>query len=296
MENAAPSDHGSPSSQPEPTGTPSPMAGARMLRMVMPLVGSGVYAGRATVRHALGEAAAWAAVALVLVVLLTPAVVLLIAGLWAIVTCIMSAVTIYQLIASSRLGDTLAPFQTLDLAGRVVGASASYFALLSSLLVLEAGLLGRRWRRLFLFPGIVLTIPSILVFYFAQRLLLDALGAIHLLSPLARTALMLYLALDAIVLGACLVDFRPRRRRARARRWRRRATGSVSEIRWQPESGLAAAPSMPLVHFGPAPLPLAPALDAPGAVDAAGAAPITPDPPEGAPADDPPGPTRDQAS
>lgn len=295
MENVAPSGDGTSQSRPELTNTSPAMAGAEMLRMVAPRVGGRLHVARSAARYALGEAAAWLVVALVLVVLLAPAAILVLAGCWAFVTFTASAVTLYHLAASSRLGDVLPPLQALDIAGRVVATSASYFALLASLLVLEAGLLGSRWRRLFLLPGIVLTIPCVLLFYFALRLLLDAVSAVYPLSPAAQTALTLYLVLDAVVLGACLVDLRPRRRRRRAHRWRRSTSGGAIATVGQPEIGQPAAPSMPLVHFGPPSLPLAqraaaeqsPAVAA--ELTGPDAVPITPDPPHAdLPSDDPP--------
>lgn len=250
--------------EPAPAAPSAPAAAGGMLGMVMPAPPQPTNrAALDSIRRVLGELVAWAVVALALVLLLTPALVLLAAGGWAIVTYITSAVTLYHLLVASRLADLLGPLQALDLAGRVAATSAGYYALLCGLLVLEAGLLGKRWRRLFLFPGIVLSLPAALAFYFALRLLLDAMNATHPLSLAAQTGLTLYLLLDAAVLAAYLVDLSPKPRRTRTRRrqhrWRAARRGLPAPL------GQPASPSLPLVHFGPPSVPLTPTTPAPGA-------------------------------
>lgn len=190
-------------------------------------------------RRAAGECAAWAVVLAVAVALLAPVAGFLVAGGWAVYTYTLTLLTLWQQVRSYQLSNLVPLLDALDLAGRVALASAGYFALLSALLVLMAGLLGTRWRRLFLFPGFTFTLPSALAFFFGLRLSLDAKTAPLHLPPLAQTALLAYLLLDAIVLAALLVDVSPRKKRQRRllrRRWGRRRT-----------------PSVPLapIHFGP---------------------------------------------
>ena len=210
----------------------APAAGG--MRYVLPLPGALTSRGTSgLLRGVAGECLAWVAVLAVAVVLLAPVIVFLVAGLGAVYVYIRVLLTLWHLVKSYQL-TTLAPLlDMLNGAGRVALACAGYFALLAALIVLMAGLLGKRWRRLFLLPGTVFTIPSALAFFFGLRLSLDSMGAALGLSPQAQTFLTVYLLLDTILLAAALVDVTPRHRARRARRRR--------------------GASMPLapVHFGP---------------------------------------------
>lgn len=234
-----------------------PQPNAAMLKVVLPSKRNSPGPVRALAQHIVGELAAWAVAAVLLVLLLTPGVVFFVAGCWAVVTYITSAVTLYHLIVSARFADLLEPLQALDLAGRVAVLSAGYYALLSALIVFAAGMLGKRWRRLFLFPGTVLTVPSGLVFYFGLHMTLDAVTTGHPWSLAAQTVLTLYLICDTILLAAFLVDLRPKPKRPRgrnrsSRRASKRAAPDLLEER-------APSPSLPLVRFGQpvAPPPIA---------------------------------------
>lgn len=222
---------------------------AAMLKVVLPSKSGWQSSARALARRLFGELAAWAVVAVVLVLLLTPGVVFLLAGCWAIVTYIASAVTLYHLIISSRFADLLDPLRALDLAGRVAVLSAGYYALLSALIVFAAGMLGKRWRRLFLLPGVVLTIPAGLVFYFGLHMTLDAVTIGHPWPLVAQTGLTLYLICDTILLAAFLVDLRPKPKRQRRRN---RSNRGAPEGADAPEllAERAVSPSLPLVRFG----------------------------------------------
>lgn len=269
MDDAAPSGDVTLPVQPMPvpeSGAPAePRTG--MLGMVLPRAGDDIHMARAIARHVLGEIAVWAVVVLMLVLLLAPATVFLVAGCWAIVTYITSAATLYQLLMSWRIADMLGPLRALDMAGRVAATSAGFYALICGLLVLVAGMLGKRWRRLFLVPGIILTVPGALAFFFALRLTIDAISAGNPISPVAQTGLTIYLLLDAVAVAAFLVDLRPKPRRASPRRQRRRVKrekreggdgDAQAEEPGQAEPGNEAAPAvLPLVHFGPPSVPLA---------------------------------------
>ncbi|HLJ82292.1 MAG TPA: hypothetical protein VKT52_12445 [Ktedonobacterales bacterium] len=184
-----------------------------------------------------GECGAWAVVLVVALVLLAPVAACVVAGGWAIYTYVHGFVTLWQNVSSYQLSNLVQPLDSLSLAAQVALASAGYFALLAALIVLMAGLLGKRWGRLFLFPGITFTLPSALAFFIGFRLSLDALAAPSGIPLPVRTALLVYLLLDAIVLAAVLVDVSPRRRR-------------THRARWMP--GRQRTPSAPLapVHFG----------------------------------------------
>lgn len=232
-----------------------------MLRMVLPAKGGGL---RAVPRIAwrvawrvLGDIAAWAVVALVLVLLFTPAAAFLVAGGWAVVTCVTAATTLYHLFVGSSVAGLFDVLRALDIAGRIAVTSVGYYALLSALVVLEAGLLGRRWRRLFLFPGIILTIPSALIFYFGLRMTLDAVSSGHPASLVVQTAITLYLLLDAVLLAAFLVDLRPKPRHARRRNRRGHARVAQPEYDEEYDEERSVSAPLPLVRFGQISAPLA---------------------------------------
>lgn len=187
--------------------------------------------------HIMGECGAWAVVLIVALLLLAPVAAFVVAGGWAVYTYVHGLVTLWQNVSSYQLGNLLQPLDSLSLGASVALASAGYFALLAALMVLMAGLFGKRWGRLFLFPGITFTLPSALAFFLGFRLSLDALAAPSGISLPVRTVLLVYLLLDTIVLAAALVDVSPRRRRPR------RARGMGGRHR---------RPSAPLapVHFG----------------------------------------------
>jgi len=204
--------------------------GSRWMRFALPPAAT----TRLRLRHIAGECGAWTAIIAVLLVLLTPTAGFIVAGSWALTTYIRTLIVLWQHVKSYQLTSLAPQLDSLNLAARVGLASAGYFTLLAALIVLMAGLLGRHWRRLFLFPGIILTLPGALAFFWGMRLSLTALATPRGISSLAQTALLAYLLMDVIVLAAALVDVSPRRRR-RVRSQRQRT------------------PSAPLVpvHFGP---------------------------------------------
>lgn len=165
--------------------------------------------------HMLGECVAWIVVVVVALVLLTPIAVLLVAGGWGVFMYVRTLLMLWRQVQAYQISDLTPLLDSLDRAGRVALASASYFALLCALIVLMAGLLGKRWRRLFLFPGLVFTLPSAFAFFFGLQLSLDSLAASYHLADPVRIVLMAYPLLDAVVLAAALVDVSPRRRHAR---------------------------------------------------------------------------------
>lgn len=185
-------------------------------------------------RRIVGECVGWIVVAVVALVMVTPIPVLLVAGGWGMYTYVRTLLMLWHQVQAYQISDLTPLLDSLDRAGRMALASAGYFALLCALIVLMAGLLGKSWRRLFLFPGVVFTLPSAFAFFFGLQLSLDTLVAPSHLSDPLRAALVAYLLLDAVVLAAVLVDVSPRRRR-RARHGR---------------PVVATAPLAP-VHFGP---------------------------------------------
>src|SRR5216683_1653835 len=72
-----------------------------------------------------------------------------VAGCWAVFTFASTLYTVWRLLEHWQLAEVFARLDILDAADRVAVASAGYFAVFFALVVLFAGLLGRRGQRLF---------------------------------------------------------------------------------------------------------------------------------------------------
>jgi hypothetical protein len=226
-----------------PDDRPVAVRDARMRRSTLPLPLSwrlAVFAASAW--HALRAALSTAVAAATLTILFAPAIVFVVAGCWAVFTFANTLYTVWRLLEHWQLAEVFARLDILDAADRVAVASAGYFALFFALVVLFAGLLGRRGQRLFLLPGLLFVIPSTALFGMGARLTGEELAARWGFSGPLQIALTLYALLDAIVLAAYLTDLRPRRRLRALRR-----DGRQSD---RPTLKLDSAP-VPVVRFGP---------------------------------------------
>ena len=164
----------------------------------------------------------------------------LVGGVWAAVTEVRTIAAIWALARHQDYAAVFAHLATLDTASRVAFLGVSFFALLFALMLLMAGLLGRRWGRLFIAPGLVFTAPT-LVCYVVGWLWLTPVAARHGVSPLAQASLAAYMLLDAVVLAAALCDMRPTLRRARRMaRLGKRTRPSLPAVRVAGSGGLGA--------------------------------------------------------
>ncbi len=226
-----------------PDDPPVAVRDARMRRSTLPLPLSwrlAVFAAPAW--HRLRAALSTAVAAATLAILFAPAIVFAVAGCWAVFTFANTLYTVWRLLEHWQLAEVFARLDILDAADRVAVASAGYFAVFFALVVLFAGLLGRRGQRLFLLPGLLFVIPSTALFGTGARLTGEELATRWGFSGLLQTALTLYVLLDAVILAAYLTDLRPRRRRRALRRGGRQST--------RPALKRDSAP-LPVVRFGP---------------------------------------------
>lgn len=226
-----------------PDDRPVAVRDVRMRRSTLPLPFSwrlAVFAASAW--HALRAALSTTVAAATLAILFAPAIVFVVAGCWAVFTFANTLYTVWRLLEHWQLAEVFARLDILDAADRVAVASAGYFALFFALVVLFAGLLGRREQRLFLLPGLLFVIPSTALFGMGARLTGEELAARWSFSGPLQIALTLYALLDAIVLAAYLTDLRPRRRLRALRR-----DGRQSD---RPALNRDSAP-VPVVRFGP---------------------------------------------
>jgi len=148
------------------------------------------------------------------VVLLAPPMLALVGGIWAAVTEVRVIAAIWMLARHQDYTAAFARLATLDAASRIAFLGVSFFALLFALMLLMAGLLGRRWARLFVAPGLLFTLPALLCYAVAWVWLAPVAARIGV-GPLAQTSAAAYALLDAVVLAAALCDMRPTLRRAR---------------------------------------------------------------------------------
>jgi hypothetical protein len=174
-----------------------------------------------------------------------PPLLFLAAGVWSAVAYARTLLSLLHLLGDWQFSTFLGRLEAARLAARVALASGAYFVLLFALIVLFAGLLGRRWRRLLLLPGLLLTLPALVLFLAGVEAAAEGIAGRFALPPsLAGPLLTLYALLDAVLLAAFLTDPRPglgRRRR-----------------RGHPSEELTTTP-LPIVRFGP-PLPMPPTV------------------------------------
>ncbi len=192
-----------------------------------------------------------------------PPLLFLAAGVWSAVAYARTLLSLLHLLGDWQFSTFLGRLEAARLAARVALASGAYFVLLFALIVLFAGLLGRQWRRLLLLPGLLLTLPALVLFLAGVEAAAEGIAGRFALPPgLAGPSLTLYALLDAVLLAAFLTDPRPGQRR---RRWRK-----------HPSDERATTP-LPIVRFGP-PLSMPPAaapVEPARAEDAATGAPPT---------------------
>lgn len=127
-----------------------------------------------------------------------PPLLALAAALWAAATGFGSMLQVLRLVVTLQFSQAAAELATIDAAGRVLLASAGYFALLATLRALVRGLFSRGWARLGAAPGLLLALPSAWLFIAGVEL---ASGAPPLsdVAPDLWRALVIGLALHAII-------------------------------------------------------------------------------------------------
>ena len=150
-------------------------------------------------------------VCVALLILLAPTLIFLVTLTWAAVSSVRSISLLIDLLHAQNFAALGPQLHELNIALRLALLSAGYFALVSALIVLYAGVLGRRWRRAMLIPGLLLTIPSALAMFLGAALTGMATG----LAIQAQVVIFLYVLCDAIALGCLLADTRAPIRRVR---------------------------------------------------------------------------------
>ncbi|MFI5275159.1 MAG: hypothetical protein ACHQ4H_19180, partial [Ktedonobacterales bacterium] len=150
-------------------------------------------------------------VGIALLIFLAPMVTFLVTLTWAAVSVTRSLYLLVDLVHARNFAALGPQLHELNIGMRLALLSAGYFALVSALIVLYAGVLGRHWRRALLISGLLLTIPS------AVSLALGAVltGAVTGLPIQAQVAITLYVFFDAVALGCLLADTRAPVRRVR---------------------------------------------------------------------------------
>lgn len=182
---------------------------------------------------------------------LVPPAVFFISGLWGSITFVSSVVTLWREISTWRLADMFTSLATVDTSGGFALAGVSYFALIFSFIVLFGGLLGHRWQRIFVMPGILLCAPSVIIFTFAATLSFSVIASRLLLPKWLEYPLIGYALLNALMLAVMLLDLRPSRRHRRLARHLHRRKEIIDDV-----DGVSSTP-LPIVRFGPSQPPVA---------------------------------------
>lgn len=177
--------------------------------------------------------------------LLVPPVAFLVSGVWSAVVYISGVWTLWQEIKAWRIADMFSTLVAVDTSSRFALAGMSYFALVFSFIVLFAGLLGRRWQRMYLLPGMLLSVPTVVIFTFAATLSYSVLASRFHLPGWAQYPLTGYIFLNALVLAVLLLDLRPSTHRSWLARHRRRREPVVNY-------GDVSSKPLPVIRFGPA--------------------------------------------
>jgi hypothetical protein len=152
-------------------------------------------------------------------------------GLWATVAYAKALVAIWGVFRAWDLAALFAQLRSARFVAVFALASGAYFALLFSLIVLFAGLFGRRWRRLALLPGILFGVPSTLLFVAGMEAAAADFMAKYTLPGALAPLLTGYALVDVVLLAGYLTDARAKGRRKR-----------LAEQETEP---------MPIVRFGP---------------------------------------------
>lgn len=178
-----------------------------------------------------------------MVSLLVPPVVFFVSGVWGSVTYVSSVLTLWDEISTWRLADMFTSLAAVDTSGGFALAGVSYFALVFSFIVLFGGLLGHRWQRIFVMPGILLCAPNVIIFTFAATLSFSVLASRLLLPNWLKYPLIGYVLLNALLLAVMLLDLRPSRRRRRLIRHLHPHEANLDEVN-------VSSKPVPIVRFG----------------------------------------------
>lgn len=187
----------------------------------------------------------------VLLALLLPPVAMVAGGIWAIVASLRALWTILHLLLAGNLDDASASLPQIDIAVRVGVLCGGYAVLLCALVVLMTGLLGRRWRRLFLLPAAILLPAGFILFVLGTQLVSTAPPGTTSVPLTWHLPLSIYLLLDAVLLAGFLPDARPRIRNARARVRRRQPRVTRKLCITHPLPIDEPLPELRPVRFGP---------------------------------------------
>lgn len=139
--------------------------------------------------------------------LFTPIIVATLAALWALVTGVLAALTIADLIHQGNLLESGDAMNALSVASHIGFAALGYLGLFSSLVTLLTGLNSRGPGRLFIVPGALLTASALVLFATSIAISLPLLAASH--APrLWLIGGALYLDIDAAALAMALTSAR----------------------------------------------------------------------------------------
>lgn len=174
--------------------------------------------GRRVIPHIVNSLIAGGA----LLAILGPAVAFLIALSWGVVTYARSVMLLVDLVHARNFGALGPQLHQLNLAARFTLLSAGYFALIFSMIVVYAGVLGRRRQRALLLPGILLVAQSIVAYLLGVVLASASVSAATGIAIEVFAAFFLYALVDAFALGVLLADTRAPVHRARRFMRRRR--------------------------------------------------------------------------
>lgn len=180
---------------------------------------------------------------LLLALIYAPTVALLLIGLLAALGWLSGLWHLVRLLVSHQLDQFGSGYTRLDLAGRLGLLSASYLIVLCALVVVVVGIRGRRWWRLYLVPGVLLSAAAAILFLLAaaavQALLGLADGPWRLLVGLALA--------DAVVVGARIGGIGAGPLGTRRQRLRRR----LRPVRDVPAARRRTTDPLPVIRFGP---------------------------------------------
>ena len=149
----------------------------------------------------------------VAVLLFAPALLAVIAAAIGVVGSLLSLVQIGVDFKAGWYPAVLAELPALRVATEVAFAGLVFLALLYSMNVLIAGMIGRRWQHLYLIPGVILSLPALAAYSVAAYLLTSMLEETTGWGTLTFVILFGYMGLDAAILGLLATDLRPPGRR-----------------------------------------------------------------------------------
>lgn len=147
---------------------------------------------------------------LITIALAIPPVAALVVAGWALFLALSAIWGLAPLIGDGRAltsSQTPAYLHALDAGGRIGFVAIGYLALIFSLITLMAGLLGRRWGRLFVAPGALFVVTALALLGLAVILVAPLMAGLPL-STSWVVALGVYAMLDAVVVSGVMVDAR----------------------------------------------------------------------------------------